>query len=41
MFSGIVGRIGTVERAAPSPGGLSLAIRAEFAPVPEEGRAWP
>lgn len=37
MFSGIVGRIGTVERAAPSPGGLSLAIRAEFAPVPEEG----
>jgi len=37
VFSGIVGRIGTVERAASSPGGLSLAIRAEFAPVPEEG----
>lgn len=37
MFSGIVSRIGTVERMAPSPAGVSLAIRAAFEPDPEQG----
>lgn len=37
MFSGIVGRIGTVERTAAVPGGLALAIRAGFDPGPEAG----
>jgi len=37
LFSGIVSRVGVVERLAPSPQGLGLSIRADFAPDPEPG----
>jgi riboflavin synthase len=37
VFSGIVARVGTVERAARVPEGLRLVVRAGFTPAPEPG----
>jgi riboflavin synthase len=37
MFSGIVARVGTVERVQRGAEGLRLAVRAGFAPAPEPG----
>jgi len=37
MFSGIVSRVGTVERVQRGADGLRLGVRAGFAPVPELG----
>jgi riboflavin synthase len=37
MFSGIVSRVGTVERVSSVPGGVTLAIRSGYDPDPEPG----
>jgi riboflavin synthase len=39
MFSGIVARVGTIERVERGPGGLRLTVRAAFAPAPEPGQS--
>ena len=39
MFSGIVARIGTVERVERAADGLRLTVRAGFAPAPELGQS--